>query len=123
MLKNKIFFILFCSLFFSCSFSDEELKKGWWKYGGGQYIGDIVICNESTFSNDTIYQNKKAIGVIVDREESIFGITSRKIFIKPLIKSVDIYEENFKFIKMNAPNSKENYVNPYPKGLGVYHQK
>jgi len=122
-MENKIYTILFFIFLVSCSVSDEDLKKGWWKYGGGQNIGDILTFNDSTISNDTIYKNKIAIGFIVDREESIFGITSRKIFIRSLIKSSDPFEDNFKLIKKSFPNSNEEYINPYPKGIGVYHQK
>lgn len=120
---TKLFFLLSCTLLVSCSISDDDLKTGWWKYGGGQHIGDILTFNDSNISNDTIYKNEIAIGIIVDREESLFGLTSRKIWIQPLIKSTNPIEENFKLINENFPNNNEKYINPYPENLGVYHQK
>jgi hypothetical protein len=89
----------------SCGFSDNELKKGWWKYGSGAHIGDFLNFERLILSNDTIYRNNVAVGVIVDREESWFGVTSRKIFVDPLIES-HTYIESI-------------YENDY----GVYHQK
>ena len=97
--------IIFLVLLSSCGFSDEELKKGWWKYGSGEHIGDVINFDNHTLSNDTIYSGEEAIAVIVDREESLFGMSSRKIFIDPLVES-KVYIES-----------------EYDKGIGVYHQK
>ena len=102
----KFNLIIICLvLLSSCSFSDEELKKGWWKYGSGAHIGDVINFNHDTFSNDTIYRGEEAIAVIVDREESLFGISSRKIFIELLIERRAYIESE------------------YDPEIGVYHQK
>jgi hypothetical protein len=122
-MKINILILLLSVFFISCSVSDEELKKGWWKYGGGQHIGDVLTFSDLNLKNDTIFRGNKKIGVIVDRDESLFGLTSRKIFIRPLIETTDPYEESFKLTKTHFPDSEENYINPYPKDLGVYHQK
>lgn len=102
----KFNFVIICLILLSsCGFSDEELKKGWWKYGSGAHIEDVINFDSHTLSNDTIYSGKEAIGVIVDREESLFGMSSRKIFIHPIIES-KVYLES------GSDNS-----------IGIYHQK
>lgn len=102
---NLIVLILCAGTLTSCDFSNEELKKGWWKYGGGEHLGDVLNFEHLTVINDTIYRGETAKSVIVDREDKFFGMGSRKIFVKSIIPS-------------------ESYIEAgLDKGVGVYYQK
>ncbi len=35
--------ILLLLIFASCNSKDKELKSGWWKYGDGFHLGDVLI--------------------------------------------------------------------------------
>jgi len=76
--------IILLILISSCSFSDTDLKNGWWKYGNGYHIGDVLDFNTLTFSNDTIYTNGIPRAILIDRVDSYFNLTSRKIIIQSL---------------------------------------
>ncbi len=123
MIMINIFLVVIAYIsIISFTVSDNELKDGWWKYGSGQHIGDVLDFRYLTVISDTIYRSSKKIGVIVKREESWFGLSSRKIFIQPLIETTDPIEENFKMIKANFPDSYEKYESP-SGNIGIYHQK
>ena len=76
--------ILLVILLSSCSFNDKELKNGWWKYGEGYHIGDVLNFNNILLSNDTIYRNGIPDAILIDRIDSHFNLTSRKIIIQSL---------------------------------------
>ena len=94
-MKWKILLII--SLFFilqKCQLTDDELDDGWWKYGSGYYSGDLFDFKHNHLRGDTIFYGASARGIIIDREESIFGWTSRKVFIKSLDSDkVGIYHQ------------------------------
>lgn len=64
----------------SCSTNDMDLKKGWWKYGEGYHIGDVIDFKSHKISNDTIFINDKPKALLISQENFI----SRKIVIKSL---------------------------------------
>jgi hypothetical protein len=67
-------FVFTNHLLAGCSLSDQQLKRGWWKYGEGYHLGDVVDFNHRfSISGDTILQNGKAVAVIIDRKKGIFG--------------------------------------------------
>ncbi len=82
-MKHHLLIILII-VFSSCSFSDNELKNGWWKYGDGYHIGDVLDFNSFTLSNDTIYRNSVPKAILINRIDSYFNLTSRKIIIQSL---------------------------------------
>ena len=65
----------------SCSFNDDELSKGMWKYGKGYYIGDVFNLSKGFTSKDTIFR-PYGNGVILYKIEYRFGKTGRELIIQ-----------------------------------------
>ena len=59
-------------LFYSCSLTDNDLKEGWWKYGEGYHIEDVLDFKKNyTVNRDTLLQNGKKVGIIIGRTKSL----------------------------------------------------
>lgn len=65
----------------SCSTNDKGLEKGWWKYGEGYHISDVLDFKRHKLSNDTIFINDKPRALLIRQENFI----SKKIVIKSLV--------------------------------------
>lgn len=85
-MKHYILIILVI-LISSCSFSDNELKNGWWKYGNGYHFGDVLDFNNFMLSNDTIYKNGIPKAILLKKIDSRFYLTSKKIIVQSLTSS------------------------------------
>ncbi len=70
--------------FTSCSLNNEQLKRGWWKYGDGYYIGDVIDFEKYDLVNDTLYLRDIPKAVLFDSKKSLLGFTNRKIIIKDI---------------------------------------
>jgi hypothetical protein len=68
--------ILLLLIFVSCNSRDKELKSGWWKYGDGFYLGDVLIFNDSNSRGDTIFIENKPIGTLVTVNSHMIEIIS-----------------------------------------------
>ncbi|WP_422092094.1 hypothetical protein [Tenacibaculum ovolyticum] len=75
-----IFYISLPLFLISCSTNDKELEKGWWKYGEGYHIGDVLDFKKHKLSNDTIFINDKPRALLIRHENFI----SKRIVIKSL---------------------------------------
>ncbi|WP_438423744.1 hypothetical protein [Aquimarina macrocephali] len=71
-------------IFLTSCLSNKELKEGWWKYGDGYHIGDVISFERYNLVNDTLYLKDIPKALLISQEESVFGFTSRKIVIKDL---------------------------------------
>jgi hypothetical protein len=73
-LLTSILFILIYLFLPGCALNSQELKNGWWKYGEGYHIGDVVDFNKSfEIKGDTILQRGHRVGVITRKTKGIFG--------------------------------------------------
>jgi hypothetical protein len=67
-------FVLIWPFLTGCSLNDQQLKSGWWKYGDGFHIGDVVDFNkEYSMMGDTILQSGKTVGIITRKSKGMFG--------------------------------------------------
>lgn len=58
----------------SCSLSEHEMKEGWWKYGRGYHVGDVIDLKENfSISRDTLYRDGRSVGVVVRAKRGWFG--------------------------------------------------
>lgn len=63
-----------CLLLIGCSLNEQQLKTGWWKYGEGYYLGDVVDFNKGfAIHGDTVLQNGQRVGIIIRKTKGIFG--------------------------------------------------
>ncbi|WP_046759193.1 hypothetical protein [Kordia jejudonensis] len=83
-MKKWSFYSVLIILFSSCTLSHEELKVGWWKYGGGYYIGDSIDFKLFHLKNDTIYFNEMPKALL---KSSTKGYKAYEDYI--IIKSLD----------------------------------
>lgn len=72
-MKNWLCYLLTSLLFTSCAVHDEELKKGFWKFGGGYYIGDFLDFNTYDLRNDTIYFRGKPEAILKSTTKGFMG--------------------------------------------------
>ncbi len=59
-------FALVYLIFLSCSSRDNLLKSGWWKYGDGLHLGDVLIFRDSNVRGDTIFTGGKPVATLVN---------------------------------------------------------
>lgn len=83
MIKKLICLLAFVFLY-SC-LNNEQLKEGWWKYGEGYHIEDVISFERFSIRNDTLFLRNIPKAILYRREGSMFGVTDRKIIIKDLI--------------------------------------
>ena len=73
-LLNFFLFALTCLFLQSCSLDEQQLKKGWWKYGEGYHLGDVVDFNNGfSINGDTVLQNGQRVGIIIRKTKGLFG--------------------------------------------------
>jgi len=61
-----------CLLFFfttlvGCKSNFSGIENGWWKHGGGSYLGDYMVFGDThshTLRGDTIFRADESIGII-----------------------------------------------------------
>ena len=82
-LIKKLIYIFTFVLITSC-LSDRQLKEGWWKYGEGYHIGDVISFERYDLRNDTLFLENTPRALLSRREGSIFGMKARTIIIKDL---------------------------------------
>lgn len=84
---------LFISFFLSCTLNDAQLKKSWWKYNRGYYLGDVLDFKDLNYRNDTIFVGKKPIAIILFKQKALPG-GDNQITIKSLsTKETGIYDQ------------------------------
>ncbi|WP_299887135.1 hypothetical protein [uncultured Lacinutrix sp.] len=71
-------------IFLTSCLNNKELREGWWKYGDGYHIGDVISFERYNLINNTLYLENIPKALLISKEESVFGFTSRKIVIKDL---------------------------------------
>ncbi len=81
---KKIICILLFLFQVSCTFTDEELKEGWWKYSGGYHVGDVIDFKIHHLSNDTIYMGSTPKALLLNTRESVLDFGNKAIIIKDL---------------------------------------
>ena len=63
-----------CLFLTGCSLNEQQLKTGWWKYGEGYYLGDVVDFSKGfSINGDTILQNGLRVGIITRMTKGMFG--------------------------------------------------
>ncbi|WP_299607245.1 hypothetical protein [uncultured Aquimarina sp.] len=80
---KKLIYILILLPITSC-LNDKQIKSGWWKYGNGYHIGDVISFERYDLRNDTLFLENTPKAILSKREGSYFGFTDRKITIKDL---------------------------------------
>ena len=76
--------ISFCFVVNSCSFNENMLRQGMWKYCEGFYLNDVISFENYELINDTLYLDKAPKAILLSKEESIFGFTDRKIILRAI---------------------------------------
>lgn len=72
-------------LFAGCSFKDHQLKEGWWKYGEGYSVGDVIDFKAGyTLSQDTLLMNGRKVAIVSRIDKRIFPGNNQMI-----IRSLD----------------------------------
>ena len=90
----KYTLLMFTIILCSCSINNSELKEGYWKYGGGYYIGDFISFEGMTLKNDTIFNEKKPFVILVNSKDYPF-VNHEEIEIKSLTSD----ESGFYYMK------------------------
>lgn len=76
-MTQKLITLLFVATSLSmagCSLSDHEMKEGWWKYGQGYHVGDVIDFKENfSISRDTLYRDGQIIGTVIRKRRGWFG--------------------------------------------------
>ena len=89
--------ILIIILISSCRISNEKINEGWWKYGSGAHIGDVIDFKSCQVKNDTIFRNSIPKGIIIPSvlsyTESLFS-GHKRLRIKSIeTKEIGIYHQ------------------------------
>lgn len=81
------------TIFLSCTLNDTQLKKRWWKYNRGYYLGDVLDFNDLNYRNDTIFVGRKPLAIILSKLNALPG-GDNQITIKSLsTKETGVYNQ------------------------------